>query len=99
MNRARGEGKLVRDGIDDIYNNVRAVRRGEERESGKGTRVPKRKMTTIGGTIYHEGDIAGIQRVSVSGEVNREIIKAEGWLQHELAGLVFGLRNIPHFQS
>ena len=34
-----------------------------------------------------------------SGEVNREITIAEGWLQHELAGLVFGLRNIPHFQS
>ena len=51
----------ARDGIDDIYNNVRAVRRGEERERGKGTRVPKSKMTTIGGTIYHVGDIAGIQ--------------------------------------
>ena len=33
----------------------------EERERGKGTKGPKSKMTTIGGTIYHVGDIAGIQ--------------------------------------
>ena len=63
MNHEQSERrrKLVRDGIDDIYNNVRAVRRGEERERGKGTRGPKGKMTMIGGTIYHVGDIAGIQ--------------------------------------
>ena len=35
--------------------------RGAGKRKGYEARVPKSKMTTIGGTIYHVGDIAGIQ--------------------------------------